>query len=68
MTNADKCIDLFLRQYPQYENIREHLSVNIFCDVLDLRQPEGMRVIAKSDCRHSLDRMSYDLPTKYEIV
>lgn len=68
MTNVDRCIDLFIRQYPNYEELRPHLSVNIYCDILDTRKPEGERVVAKSDCKHDLSRVHYDLPTKYELV
>lgn len=67
MTNVERSILLFLKQYPQFEDIREHLSMNIYGDILDMRQAENHRVIAISDCRHDLKAVHYDLPAKWEL-
>lgn len=67
MTNAERQIEKFIKQYPQFEGDRNYLNVNIYCDIIDERKPEGERVIAVSDCKHTLDRMSYELATKWEL-
>lgn len=68
MTNEERALQLFYNQYPQFKQDRAALRLNIFGDVIDPRRPEGSRVIAKSDCKHDLSVMRYDLPTTWEII
>lgn len=68
MTNEQRALNLFYRQFPQYEQERGILRLNIFWDVIDPRKPEKQRVIAKSDCKHDLSVMRYDFPSKWELL
>lgn len=68
MTNEEKALNLFYEQYPQFVQDRDALQLNVFGDVIDPRRPEGSRVIAKSDCKHDLSVMRYDLPTRWDLL
>ena len=68
MTNEQRALNLFYKQHPQFEQDREHLRLNIYGDIIDPREPEGSRVIAKSNCKHDLSSIHYDLPTQWDIV
>ena len=68
MTNEEKIIKLFIEQYPQYENIKNNLSVNLYADILDTRKAESERVIAISDLQHNLNTLNiYSMPTKWQL-
>lgn len=68
MTNEERALNRFYELFPEYEPQRAALRLNVFGDVIDPRRPEGSRVIAKSDCKHDLSVMRYDLPTTWEII
>lgn len=68
MTNEEHALNRFFRMHPQYESMRGVFRLNIFGDVINPCMPEESRIIAKSDCIHSLSRLRFDLPTKWKII
>lgn len=66
MTNERKQIALFLQKYPQFEG--RNLSLNLYSDILDMDKPEKDRIIAKSNLKHDLIEVGYDLATDWKLV
>ena len=67
MTNEERIMNLFIEQYPQYKEDRDYLCMNLYCDIMDNRNPEGRKIIAVSDLPHSLTQVGYLLPKSWEL-
>lgn len=66
MTNEDRQIALFLEKYPQFKG--KNLGLNLYSDILDMDKPEKERIIAKSNLKHDLIEVGYDLATDWKLV
>lgn len=67
MTNAERWINRFLKQYPEYESIRYKLTMNIYADIM-IEEGKKNKIIAISDCSHSLANMKiYEEPRKWTL-
>lgn len=66
MTNERKQIALFLQKYPQFEG--RNLSLNLYSDILDMDKPVEDRIIAKSNLKHNLMEVGYDLATDWKLL
>lgn len=69
MTNEKKIIEAFISLHSEYEPIKNHLSVSLYGDILDVRRPEKERVIAISDLPHDLLAIGYsDMPNNWTVA
>ena len=67
MTNEERQIEKFLKQYPQFESDRDYLELNLYCDIMDKRKPEDHKIIAVSNLPHDLLKVGYMLADKWTL-
>lgn len=66
MNNEQRVMELFYKQFPQFEKDRAYLEMNLYCDIMDKRK-EKDKIIAVSDLPHDLLKIGYLLPSKWTL-
>ena len=62
MNNEQRVMELFYKQFPQFEKDRAYLEINLYCD-----RKEKDKIIAVSDLPHDLLKICYLLPSKWTL-
>ena len=66
MNNEQRVMELFYKQFPQFEKDREYLEINLYCDIMDKRKDKD-KIIAISDLPHDLLKIGYLLPKSWKL-
>lgn len=66
MNRETDAMSAFLRQFPEFKEVRSKLKMNIYGDVL-LEEDGKRRIIAESDLPHNLDLIGEELTETWTL-
>lgn len=67
MTNEERMYNEFIMQYPEAEQHRYNLKMNVFCDIM-LERAGKRKIIAISDVPHNLDKCGYKTASRWTLT